>query len=354
MLMITLGGLLSLAGSSACAQTLTIDGEEITLSIDSDEGSALMGIDVLEMYGYTGEDTILVSYDIQREEGETDTYYGTISAGDLTEQLPLIDLSQIPQYGSISAVPTGSSGDEAKALQENLISLKYLSGEADGMYGSGTAAAVSAFQTEYGLPASGSADLNTMLVLESVLNPLPDQQQTYPTVLTAEQKFASILDLTDDDLEPYVESEWRFSYDKFTQTGSIDPSLNLGYITIAEPASEEMYINVSYKIIIRMDEESGRLQLIPALATDSYGAYRPYIQSVILASDTQSVTCEGAVSEGELYGAYVDEQAYVPLTDEAIELLKSGEKVSLRLVGMNQTYDLDEVASTERFALLVE
>ena len=46
-------------------------------------------------------------------------------------------------------------------MQERLIELGYLDGEPDGMYGDGTAKAVSQFQKKNGLEATGTADPET-------------------------------------------------------------------------------------------------------------------------------------------------------------------------------------------------
>lgn len=61
----------------------------------------------------------------------------------------------------------GSSGDGAKRLQERLIELRYLSGAADGEFGSKTEAAVKDFQTNNGLSADGIAGQKTQEALFS-------------------------------------------------------------------------------------------------------------------------------------------------------------------------------------------
>ena len=55
----------------------------------------------------------------------------------------------------------GSKGDEVAALQERLIELGYLDDTADGVYGKHTKDAVSAFQADSGIEATGIADLDT-------------------------------------------------------------------------------------------------------------------------------------------------------------------------------------------------
>ncbi len=56
----------------------------------------------------------------------------------------------------------GSKGNNVLLLQQRLIELGYLSGGADGKYGSKTESAVSLFQETMGLTATGTADLLTL------------------------------------------------------------------------------------------------------------------------------------------------------------------------------------------------
>ncbi len=61
----------------------------------------------------------------------------------------------------------GSSGSEVRAMQSRLITLKYLTGTADGIFGTQTAAAVSSFQQTNGLVNDGIAGSQTLGVLYS-------------------------------------------------------------------------------------------------------------------------------------------------------------------------------------------
>ncbi len=76
-----------------------------------------------------------------------------------------------PATQSSSALKKGASGSEVKALQEQLISLGYLSGKADGEYGNATAAAVKSFQRAKGLTASGEADEQTLAAITLECSP---------------------------------------------------------------------------------------------------------------------------------------------------------------------------------------
>ena len=74
--------------------------------------------------------------------------------------------SSAPKASSVASVvglslKEGMNGDEVRALQRRLITLGYLKGNADGDFGSGTKAAVTAFQQQNGLKADGIAGTAT-------------------------------------------------------------------------------------------------------------------------------------------------------------------------------------------------
>ena len=69
-------------------------------------------------------------------------------------------------------IPKGSTGTQVKYLQQALIGLGYLSGSADGKYGSITTEAVREYQSAYGLSADGSAGPKTMTSLRNTVSTL--------------------------------------------------------------------------------------------------------------------------------------------------------------------------------------
>ena len=77
-------------------------------------------------------------------------------------------LSMIPGV-SAAALKQGSRGTEVKRLQQNLIGLGYLEGEADGSFGSGTRKAVERFQSAFGLTADGSAGTATKAAIRNAV-----------------------------------------------------------------------------------------------------------------------------------------------------------------------------------------
>ena len=89
--------------------------------------------------------------------------------------LVLLSGSALADYKLLTEGSRDTSTDWAVySLQMKLIELDYLDGVADGIFGSGTAAAVSAFQTDYadyGLEVTGIADISTQKLLFSLEKP---------------------------------------------------------------------------------------------------------------------------------------------------------------------------------------
>ena len=84
-----------------------------------------------------------------------------------------------------STVRKGSTGDDAKLVQQRLIDLKYLTGTADGIFGAKSVEALKAFQTKNGLKADGVAGSGTNAVLFSYLCLAADEEATTIIVPTA-------------------------------------------------------------------------------------------------------------------------------------------------------------------------
>lgn len=88
------------------------------------------------------------------------------------EEAPLGLITPAPTPYTITVPPSstlriGHSGDAVKALQQRLAALGYYKGKIDGSFGTGTAQAVTAFQTANKLTADGVAGEKTMSRLNS-------------------------------------------------------------------------------------------------------------------------------------------------------------------------------------------
>ena len=71
--------------------------------------------------------------------------------------------------GNYASLRVGSSGDRVRILQKALIQLNYLSGKADGKFGSQTLSAVLAFQGQQKLSQDGIAGKKTLTALEKAV-----------------------------------------------------------------------------------------------------------------------------------------------------------------------------------------
>lgn len=80
---------------------------------------------------------------------------------------PVATLSPAENASSYLVLQSGSTGSHVTALQEALIELGFLSGNADGVFGAGTQNAVIAFQEKNDYPATGVVDANLQAFLYS-------------------------------------------------------------------------------------------------------------------------------------------------------------------------------------------
>ncbi len=72
--------------------------------------------------------------------------------------------------GNYATLRIKARGDRVQKLQQALISLKYMGGSADGVFGVQTRQAVIAFQKAYGLTTDGLAGKRTLQAIEKALN----------------------------------------------------------------------------------------------------------------------------------------------------------------------------------------
>ncbi len=73
-------------------------------------------------------------------------------------------------FGSYATIRSGDRGDRVKTLQQSLITLGFLSGKADGVFGNKTKNAVKGFQRSKSLTADGIAGKKTLTAIVSALS----------------------------------------------------------------------------------------------------------------------------------------------------------------------------------------
>jgi len=125
--------------------------------------------------GIFGNDTASAVRAFQRDHNLTaDGSAGASTLSALTEALatptpvPTATPTPAPTQTPSAVLEKGDRGDDVKAVQEKLIALGFLSGKADGIFGSDTRDAVKAFQRSKGMDDDGKVGAETLAALESI------------------------------------------------------------------------------------------------------------------------------------------------------------------------------------------
>ena len=267
---------------------------------------------------------------------------GLVPLEEIQEELPTLDWDSFNSVDNWSTITSGAAGENVLRLQQNLTALGYLDG-ADGSYGTRTADAISHFRADHGLESLYDADIFTFLMIAEAVD--GDQGTTeiaYPVEQKVDIKFASVYkDVADPEiLADYLDRQWRFSYDAFEGKGTIenrgDEILGV-YEDTARPIDT---INMTLSRAVRLlRNDSGQIEVTPAVQVTSRGAYRPYVQSILLRNGSKVIELASFDSEGAVEGTDVVEKTFVELTDEAEEMLRD-ENTEIRVKGSSKTYDL--------------
>ena len=316
------------------AQPVQIQGEPCQLPVKDVQDP--VELTEFEVYGLISPDEVAVRYQNQNGRVDRETFQTLF---------PSIDLAALPDGTGLLDISQQTVGDEAQVreIQDRLKRLGLYDGNIDGLYGGKTLEAVSQFQDQHRLEHTGILDVYTQMALLAAEGGKLDEPIVIVTrELTPEEKFAGILDMVseDVDLSKYTGYEWRFNYDPLEGIGSLDKQIALGSQTIEEPPIDRISLSCGIKVMTVRDDAEETINLIPALTVDSTGAYRPYIQGILLSSDNKVCQLDGAVATGSLQGVTLTESAYVPLTAKAAEFIKENKKISMRVIGKNTSYDL--------------
>lgn len=290
-------------------------------------------------------------------EGEMPWITGYVLSSEIMEKVPALSFTELPTAPGWTDLKQGSSGDLVMAAQNCLIDLGFLDGEADGLYGSGTAGAVSAFQQEKGFPATGVLDVITYFYLEECADEPEPLEVPYPPVYTVEDKFDDIMEDMEDAsvLEAFVTPEWRYEYDSFEGEGQIFEGTVLGTYEDASRPVDTISLTVSPVMKVER-KDTGLISVYPILQVRSTGAYRPYVQGIILKAGNDVCELGDAVLSGALTGTQVEEVAEVPVCAEALKALEdSADKtLEIRVLGNSRTYDLEVNAGVQELVELVK
>ncbi|MDD3334719.1 MAG: peptidoglycan-binding protein [Eubacteriales bacterium] len=92
-------------------------------------------------------------------------YSGYLNLANIPTDSPVPGATVKPDAAKYTSVKNGDTGTVVRALQEALIELGYLTGEADGKFGKNTQSALELFQKRNGLTQTGVADQELQLLL---------------------------------------------------------------------------------------------------------------------------------------------------------------------------------------------
>ena len=339
---LTIGLAFALTGS-VLAGEVKIQGEKCPLHVTfaaapaAAEGASAEELMELDAF------TVLADIDGARVAILVDGRLGYVDAKELYEALPTLRLDDAAKVSGWTDLPQGSSGDRARQVQEWLVNLKFLNGAADGIYGAMTAQAVSAFQKDAGLPETGTVDLVTWLrIFERVSTKGEPQTLTYPTVVTAEERFPEIYASLEDpsSLDDYLSPAWKYSFDPYTGVGKLDRGQEYG--TFRDDSKQIDQIEIVLKEIVYIWKGgSGKLQTAPAIELSAKGAYSPCIQSIFIGAGDKAEECFVLTTDRGVDGTVVWETDILPLGDGARELLSSRKGgLTIKINGKNKVYEL--------------
>ena len=340
------------AGADAAVEGADVaaEGGEGVVADGQAAGSAAGGVvekevESFRLFGETQDGRMLI-----RTDGG-DEY---VSKDDLAAVLPELSLDGFPIMEETAALGQGTNGDDVKMLQQVLADLGYLEGDIDGSYGGGTAGAVSKFQEERGLEATGNADVYTMMLIRAIKVGIPESVTVSSKGFESpEEKFPQIVDNVDADLEAFMEPKWRWRFDEESQTGEIDPGIALGTFAVETPAIDKINGTAGIKLHVTKDEATGVYVLTPAIVVETESASRPYMQGAAL-KGSSTIKLEETETTGELSGITMYETSYIKLTPEALEALAAGEVESITLQGKNKSYDIAVSIDSENVKAFAE
>lgn len=259
----------------------------------------------------------------------------------------------VAAFGTLETLAKGEKGDHVLPLQQGLKTLGYLSGSADGDFGSGTERAVIAFQEAMGLEATGEADeLTQLLVLSLSAEPVDMEGRVDPELL-----FAPILRKTDADLTAILESGLMFDYDDISGEGFITDGRVTRVDASGKAELDKYEVSVCFGLLTQETDEGVTIQ--PAMKVECLCVRRPMMAGVTLkAGDRRGENAVQSLSV-RLEGIYTVEKGIVILTDEMADALAGAAdagELKLRIEGQYQTFDIamEDPASAARIGQVAQ
>ena len=339
---LAVSGALLLVPVSVQAQQVIITGELLPLHVSETVDSEKMTIPVseLDILGKIDEEHVMVLVD-------KNFLYADLS--ELSEQLPLFDMDSLPEAEGMQTYKVGSNGDGVKVIQQQLKDLGYLEWNVDGDFGAGTGAALYNWQAAEGFQTNGVADIPMQWVLQEKAAAVEPVELYYPTEISAEAKYGDLAGkVTGIDMELLAVPAWHYTFDQESGSGCIDPGVDFGMYEVTEPAVDRIKLSAGLFVDVIMTDAGA--DLVPVLRADSEGAFRPYMEKMILKGSGKEVSLSAAdvtAQAGE--GISMLESTSFELTQEAAELIRTaGDSLTIEITGAVSNYEITSDEALEK------
>lgn len=292
--------------------TLAASGVPVGSDGEAVEGAEAVAIDAqdFQLLGTLGDDSVLVFLD--------GAYLKVAAAdvpADVFEQVGAARLEALDDLSSLGTVGRGSDKEAVKALQQALIDLGYLTGAADGQFGSQSAKAISAFEKAMGLKETGSADALLQLLIASA------SQETVNIVADFDPSmyYAPIAGKTQADLTAAFENGLALDYDDISGDGTLGRGTVIELDATGEADIDSYYIEL--QIVLGVSETDGAVSIVPCAQVRCEGVRRPIMQELLLKSGDSRCTLPITDLQVSLSGVMSVETGVAVLDADALRLV---------------------------------
>lgn len=321
-------------GMSASAMPVSFEGGALTATAQrvADESAVDVSAEAFQLLGLDEDGMFLIFANGQF------LRVGPEAVQDVVNAIGAEAVEGLPRRGQFQPLNRGSRGDDVAALQQNLITLGYLSGGADGSFGGQSERAVTAFQNAMGLEENGVADE----LLQMLVASMTQSAVSVVSKAAVEDTFAVITGKTDANLSRAIELGMRVDYDDIAGVGLIDHGAVVEYSVPAASDIDQRTFTLDFGLGIRQAED-GAVAVTPVVALSCLGVQRPMMQEIILKSGDERHTFAIESLQSSLSGVRTVEKSTVELTPAAVEMLANASEEGELKIRLGCKYDAYDI-----------
>lgn len=290
-------------------------------------------IDVQDFHllGATEDDSLLIF---------ADGAYYEVDTEDMPEVIRQVGEGRIEALGNVENFETvgrNSKGDGAKALQEALIALGYLTGSADGQFGGKSTSAVSAFQRDMGLEETGEADALLQLLIASAREDVVNIVTDYDPAA----RYAPLAGKTQANLAAVAEYGLVLNLDDISGEGTLGNDAVVELDASGEADIDNCVFELEFALLVGHADD-GSVTVTPGVQLRCESVRRPVMQELLLKSGDLRCTLPVGDLKTSLSGVKSVETGVAVLDADALQLLanaaEAGE-LKFRIGGKYNAFD---------------